>query len=50
MVSTGGDVAVEYVDGSIMTMPELIPGVQYGGLIVKVLATGTDATGIKGLV
>ena len=46
-VSGAGDVALEYADGSTVTWPDCVAGVvhaHYG--FVKVLATGTTATGI----
>lgn len=49
MVGGAGDVAVTMLDGSTGTLPGLQPGVQYTGLFRRILATGTDATGIIGL-
>jgi hypothetical protein len=49
MVSGSGDVAVVFRDGSQMTLPGLVPGVIYPVRVMRVLATGTSATGIKGL-
>ena len=50
MVSTVGDVAVRFPDGSDMILPGLSPGVIYPLRAARVLATGTTATGLKGLV
>ena len=49
MVSAAGDVAVETPTGDVNTLPACQPGVQYAIVAIKVLATGTTATGIKGL-
>ncbi|MVO16862.1 spike base protein, RCAP_Rcc01079 family [Parasedimentitalea huanghaiensis] len=49
MVTGAGDVKCEFIDGSIDTLPGLLPGFPYGGLIKKIFADGTTATGIKGL-
>lgn len=49
MVSAAGDVAVETPTGDSNVLPACQPGVQYAIVAVKVLATGTSATGIKGL-
>lgn len=49
MVTTGGDVAVEFRDGAQLVLPSLTPGVIYPIRAKRVLATGTSATGIKGL-
>lgn len=50
MVSSVGDVAVTFADGSSLTLPGLTPGVIYPLRAARVLATGTTATGLKGLV
>ena len=49
MVTVAGDVAVVFKDGSAITMTALQPGVQYAVRLSRVRATGTTATGIKGL-
>lgn len=49
MVTTAGDVAVVLKDGSALTLPGLVPGHFHAFRVVRVLATGTTATGIKGL-
>lgn len=49
MVSTPGGVTVTFQDGSTLTLPGLAPGQVYPVRASRVLATGTDATGIKGL-
>lgn len=49
MVSGGGDLAVVLKDGSTLTLPGLAAGVIYAIRTVRILATGTTATGIKGL-
>lgn len=50
MVSAAGDVAVTFRDGSTVTLPGLSPGVIYPLRVTRVLASGTTATGVKGLV
>ena len=50
MVSAGGDVAAVMKDGSSFTLPGLTPGVIYPVRVVRVMATGTTATGVKGLI
>lgn len=50
MVSTVGEVAVIFADGSSVTLPGLTPGVIYPLRAARVMATGTTATGLKGLV
>ncbi|WP_323764780.1 spike base protein, RCAP_Rcc01079 family [Marinovum sp.] len=50
MVSTTGDVAVTFADGSSLVLPGLTPGVIYPLRTARVLASGTTATGLKGLV
>ena len=49
MVSTGGDVAAVLKDGSTLTLPALSPGSVYPVRIRRILATGTTASGIRGL-
>ena len=49
MVSTRGNLRVQFVDGTIITLPELETGVQYIARLKRIYATGTTATGIKGL-
>lgn len=49
MVAGDGNVAVETVDGDTGTLPALVAGVPYPIRAVKILATGTTATGIVGL-
>lgn len=50
MVATAGDMAVILKNGDAITLPGLTPGVIYPIRIARVLATGTTATGIKGLI
>ncbi|MFY9209545.1 MAG: hypothetical protein WAO69_00295 [Aestuariivita sp.] len=50
MVTTSGDVAVELRNGDLLTLPGLMPGAIYPLRIQRVFATGTTATGLKGLV
>ena len=50
MVSSAGDVAVVLKNGDAITLPGLAPGVIYPIRIARVLATGTTAAGIKGLI
>lgn len=50
MVTTAGDVAVTFRDGTSLTLPGLTPGVIYPLRVTRVLATGTTASGVKGLV
>lgn len=49
MVGTAGDVAVVMLSGDAITLPGLVPGVQYAAVVRRVKATGTTATGIIGL-
>ncbi|WPZ23565.1 hypothetical protein T7987_17825 (plasmid) [Sulfitobacter faviae] len=49
MVAYVGDLAVVLKSGDAVTLPALSPGVIYPIHIARVLATGTTATGIKGL-
>ena len=50
MVSSAGDVSVVLKDGDAITLPCLAPGVIYPVRVTRVLATGTTAAGIKGLI
>lgn len=50
MVTVGGDLAVETRSGDTGVLPGLLPGVQYAISVRKVLATGTTASGIVGLI
>lgn len=50
MVSSAGDVAVVLKDGDPITLPGLAPGVINLVRVARVLATGTTAAGIKGLI
>ena len=50
MVSGAGDVAVTLKNGDQITLPGLTPGVIYPVRAVRVWATGTTATGVKGLI
>ena len=50
MVASTGDLAVVLKSGDAVTLPALSPGVIYPIRIARVLATGTTATGIKGLI
>ena len=50
MVGSAGDVAVVLKSGDAITLPALSPGVIYPLRIARVLATGTTASGIKGLI
>ncbi|EEB83188.1 spike base protein, RCAP_Rcc01079 family [Roseobacter sp. GAI101] len=50
MVSGAGDVAVVLKNGTTLDLAGLTAGVLYPFRVSKVLATGTTATGIKGLV
>lgn len=50
MVTTGGAVAVQLLSGDTLTLPGLTPGVVYPFRVVRVLASGTTATGLRGLV
>lgn len=49
MVGMPGDLAVMFGDGTAVTLPSLSPGVIYPVRVARVLATGTTATGIRGL-
>jgi len=50
MVGGAGDVAVTLKNGDAITLPGLTPGVIYPIRVTQVAATGTTATGIKGLI
>ena len=50
MVTSEGNVAVSLRNGDTITLPGLTPGVIYPLRITRVLASGTTATGLKGLV
>lgn len=50
MVAEAGDVAVVLKNGETLTLPGLAPGVIYPIRVSRVLATGTTATGLKGLI
>ncbi|MEL7091924.1 MAG: hypothetical protein AAFN94_09340 [Pseudomonadota bacterium] len=50
MVTGAGDVAVTLKNGDQITLPGLTAGVIYPVRAARVWATGTTATGIKGLV
>lgn len=50
MVSAPGNVAVVLRNGDTITLPSLTPGGGYPFRVVRVLATGTTATGVKGLI
>jgi hypothetical protein len=49
MVTGGGDIAVVLKDGTSLTLPGLAVGVIYPLRVQRISATGTTATGIKGL-
>lgn len=49
MVTGGGDVAMVLKDGSSLTLPSLSAGVIYPVRPMRIMATGTTATGLKGL-
>ena len=49
MVAGGGDVALVSVGGDTITLPGLLPGVQYAIRARRVLASGTTASGLVGL-
>jgi hypothetical protein len=49
MVTGGGDIAVVLKDGTSLTLPGLAVGVIYPLRVRRISATGTTATGIKGL-
>jgi hypothetical protein len=50
ILENGGDVTVLLKNGDTLTLPSLTAGVIYPIRVVRVLATGTTATGLKGLI
>ena len=50
MVASAADLAVVLKSGDAVTLPALSAGVFYPIRITRVLATGTTATGVKGLI
>jgi len=50
IVTGEGNVHVVMVDDSTGTFPLCSPGTVYGGMISKITASGTTATGIKGFI
>ena len=50
ILGTAGDVAVVLKNGDAITLPALAAGVIYPVRVSRVLATGTTATGLKGLI
>jgi len=50
ILERGGDVAVVLKNGDTVTLPSLAAGVIYPVRVSRVLATGTTATGLKGLI
>ncbi len=50
MVTGSGDVTIVMKGGETLSLPNLSTGVIYPFRISRVMATGTTATGIKGLV
>lgn len=50
MVTAAGNVSVLMADGTSDIMPGCVPGMQYMGKILRINATGTTATGIKGFI
>lgn len=50
ILGTAGDLAVTLKNGDTITLPNLVAGVIYPFRIARVLATGTTASNIKGLV
>lgn len=49
MAAATGDISVQFPDGSTATFVDVIPGNVYPIQVVKVMSTGTDATGIVAL-
>jgi len=49
MIAGGGDVALVLKDGTSLILPGLAVGVIYPVRVRRILATGTTATGIRGL-
>lgn len=50
MVSTMGNLTCTLKGGSTMTLTSLVPGVMYPLRVIRILTSGTTATGIVGLV
>ncbi|MGJ8543871.1 MAG: spike base protein, RCAP_Rcc01079 family [Sulfitobacter sp.] len=50
MVTGAGDVTALFKNGDTLSLAGLVPGVIYPLRVMRVLATGTTATGLKGLV
>lgn len=50
MVTTAGTVAVRLLNGQTLSLPGLTPGVLYPFRVLRVLVSGTTATGVKGLI
>jgi hypothetical protein len=50
ILGAAGDVAVVLKNGDAITLPALAAGVIYPVRVSRVLATGTTATGLKGLI
>jgi hypothetical protein len=50
ILGAAGDVAVVLKNGDSITLPALAAGVIYPVRVSRVLATGTTATGLKGLI
>lgn len=50
MVTGAGDVTVVLKDGDTLSLSGLTSGVIYPFRVVRVMSTGTTATGLKGLV
>lgn len=49
MIAGAGDVTVVMEGGDTVTLPGLLPGVQYAVRVRRVLATATTASGLVGL-
>lgn len=49
VLGVSGDVKVDYVDGSTVTLPALAAGVTHGHKVKKIYKTGTTATTIVAL-
>jgi len=49
MVTVAGTLKATFADGTVTTLPGLVPGAMYGALITRVWSIGTSATGIVGL-
>ena len=45
-VTVGGAVTVTFEDGSTIALPARVAGTRYSGIITRIWATGTTATGI----